>query len=288
MSYDPNQPEQPAEATSEDNAPSNDGPPAESNTAPPAPASDQWPAAPAPPPQQPNYAPPPTQQASQPYGYGAQDQWAVGQAQDPYSSAPYGQSYDQPANTSPYGQSPYGAATNPPYGQSPYAPEQTYGAPTASYPAYDQTMAYGAPPAYGAPGAAQQGYGQQGYAQPGFAQQGYGQQGYGAPTSTYSVPETKKSHKGLWIVLALVVVVAAAAVAIFVIKPPLIFRKVLDPKAVATAIESDKSAGFTGVTCPSNERVKKGTTFTCTADGDRKITIVINDDSGNYTWTPAN
>jgi hypothetical protein len=61
---------------------------------------------------------------------------------------------------------------------------------------------------------------------------------------------------------------------------------VLDHTAVEQTIEK---AGYTGVVCNGGENpeVKKGATFTCTADGAKQITVTMTDDEGKYTWSPA-
>jgi len=143
------------------------------------------------------------------------------------------------------------------YGQQPYPPEQGYG-----------QQPYGAPPSAG--------YGQYGQ---------YGQQLQ--PYAPYPPGPPKNRHLGLWLGGAAVVVVAALAIAAFVAKPGFLgFKKVLDHSAVEKTIEK---GGYTNVKCNDgkNPKVKKGATFTCTADGGKKVNVTITNSSGNYAWSPA-
>jgi len=63
-------------------------------------------------------------------------------------------------------------------------------------------------------------------------------------------------------------------------------RKVLDHTAVERTVEK---GGYTGVVCNGGENpeVKKGATFTCTADGGKEVTVTMTNDSGNYAWSPS-
>lgn len=233
------------------------------------------------------------------------------------------QNFGQPANEQPT--EVYGGGYQPPYQQPPYEqpaqPTQVYGQPPYQQPSYEQpsyeqpnyqqpnyqqpgyaqpayppaqpTQVYGQPayqqPAYGQPAYGQPAYGQAAYEQPTYQQPGYGQ-----PTYTQPVAETasakKKSRKGLWSLLVVVVVIAAVIIAIFAIKPSPFFKKVLDHTAVEQTIQQQSANGsgdYANVACPSNEKVKTGTTFECTASGNKRIKVVVNDSKGNYTWSPA-
>ena len=77
------------------------------------------------------------------------------------------------------------------------------------------------------------------------------------------------------------------AVVAFVAKPGFLgFKKVLDHTAVEKTIET---AGYTNVKCNNgkNPKVKAGATFTCTADGGKKVTVTITKSNGDYAWSPA-
>jgi hypothetical protein len=186
----------------------------------------------------------------------------------------------------------------------PYQPQ-----PASPYPpppphpqqAYPQSMPYQpeapAQPAWSQPGWSQPGYGPPPY-QPdsGYPPQqpygapppGYGQYGQ-QPYATYAPPPAppKRRRVVLWIAAAVVVVIVALAIAAFTAKPGFLgFKKVLDHTAVENTIEQ---AGYTNVVCNDgkNPTVKKGTTFSCTADGGKKITVRITSSSGNYEWSPV-
>ncbi|HEY3714047.1 MAG TPA: DUF4333 domain-containing protein [Jatrophihabitantaceae bacterium] len=226
-------------------------PPAPPAYPPPAPQQ-----APAPPPPQQGYPPAAPYQQQQPPA------WAEQQAQ---SGPGYGQQPYPPEQG--YGQQPYPPEQS--YGQQGYAPEQSYGQQGyAPEQGYGQQQPYGAPPPAG--------YGQ--YAQ-------YGQQP--PPYTPYPPGPPKNRHLGLWLGVAAVVVVAALAIAAFVAKPGFLgFKKVLDHSAVEKTIEK---GGYTNVKCNDgkNPKVKKGATFTCTADGGKKVNVTITNSSGNYAWSPA-
>jgi hypothetical protein len=171
----------------------------------------------------------------------------------------------------------------PAYGQPPYQAEQGY--PAQSYPAQGY-------PAQGYPGQQQYGQQQQQYAQPQYGQQQYGQQPYGqygqqADYAPYPAGPDKKQRVGLWLALVAAVVVIALGAGAFIVKPAFLgFKKVLDHTAVENTV---KQGGYTNVTCNNGKdpKVKKGATFTCVADGGKKVTVTITDSKGDYTWSPA-
>ncbi len=185
--------------------------------------------------------------------------------------------YDPPAYP-PQQQQPY----QPPYGQQGY-PQQGYGQQQPyyqqGYPQQPQTQAYGQPPY-------QQEYGQ--YGQQGYGQQQYGQYGQqGAPYTPYSTDEHGKRRLWLWVALVVAVVVIAVGAVAFITKPAALgFKKVLDHTAVENTV---RQGGYTNVNCNDgkNPKVKKGATFTCTADGGKKVTVTITDSKGDYTWSPS-
>ncbi|HEY7046321.1 MAG TPA: DUF4333 domain-containing protein [Jatrophihabitantaceae bacterium] len=218
------------------------------------------------PPTPPSYPPPTPQQSPAPPSPQGYPQPAPYQPEQPYQPDP--SAWGQPYAQQPHQQQPDQGAwpqqqpdqgawpQQQPYGQQPYQPE----------PGYPQ-QPYGAPPQ-------QQPYGQ--YSP-------YGQQ----PYSPYPPAPPKKRHVGLWIGGAVVAVIVILAVVAFVTKPGFLgFKKVLDHTAVEKTIEK---GGYTNVKCNNgkNPKVKKGATFTCTADGGKKVTVTITSDSGNYAWSPA-
>src|SRR5262249_36345679 len=134
-----------------------------------------------------------------------------------------------------------------------------------------------------------QGYGQPPYQQQpyGAPLQGYGQ--YGSPSSQqpylpYPPGSLKKRRVGLWVGVAVLVVLAVLAGVAFMAKPGFLgFRKTLDHTSVEQNIE--KSTSYTHVLCNGgkNPIVKKGKTFTCTADGGKTITVRITGSDGSYS-----
>ena len=189
-----------------------------------------------------------------------------------------------------------------PPAQPPAYPQQPAGAPgypqqPAQPPGYAPQPGYGQQqPAYGQPGYGQQpygqqpAYGQQAYGQPGFGQQpAYGQQGYGVPAAGYGTaagygaataqPVAKrKRRKGPLIAVLVLLAVVIAAGLFFVLKP----KPALSHSAVETFITSQYTA--TNVVCNGgkNITIKKGTSFTCTADGGKSFTVVMLDAKGAY------
>lgn len=236
---------------------------------------------------QPGYQPPTGQQSgAQPGVYGQQPpqqpQYPAPayDPQAPYGQPGYGQqpSYGQPS----YGSAPGGAGYGGGYDQPGYG-QPGYGQPTSA-------------PSYGGLEAP---YGQSGYGQPGgFGQPVYGQPGGFGPPASYgssaSPAPPKKSNRGLMIgVAALVAVLAIAAVVLF-LYPGVLNKKVFDHTKVeagVTKILTDAppngygQTGVTGTSCPSDQTVKTGATFTCTATvggNQKQITVTVKDDSGKY------
>jgi len=167
--------------------------------------------------------------------------------------------------------------------------QQGYGQPAGQYGGYQQypQQQYGQPypqQTYGQP-YGQQPYGQQQYGQP------YGQQQYGSSTAGYAPTQTRRrSRRGLWAALVVIVILAIAAALVFVFKPHFLgFKTVLDHSAVEkTIVSQSKGIGdYSSVSCPANQEVKKNATFQCTANNGKKIDVTITSDSGNYTWKPA-
>lgn len=243
---------------------------------------------------------PASQGYSQQQGYGQQaqqpgyDQSGYGQQQQGYDQGQQQQGYGQQQA---YGQQAgYGQQG---YDQNSYGQQQGYGQPaTGGSTAYQAGYTGGQQQAYG-----QQAYGQQqSYGQPAYGQQqGYGQQGYGqqAPAGYGQGTPPAKSNKGLIIgISALVVVLAAAAVLLWV-WPGFLSKKVFDKTKVEAGITTVltnapnanppgyglPTSDVSGVTCPDNQEVKAGTTFTCSLTYKGKpssVTITVQDDAGKY------
>ncbi len=179
----------------------------------------------------------------------------------------------------------------PAYAPPQFPPPPEYPAPPYPAPGYGPPQ-YGPPPTYG------QQYGPPQYG-PAYGAAEYPPPGYGPPVYAPPPPpagpvparRTKRLHAGSWILIAVVTLIAVAVVAVFAIRPSPLFKKVLDPTAVAQTIQSQSANGngnYTAVSCPANERVKAGTTFECTAAGNKRIRVTILHGDGTWQWSPVN
>lgn len=205
-----------------------------------------------------------------------------------------------------FGQQSAPPPAQPQYGQQ---PNQQFAAPTASAaPGYGQQQ-YGQQPTeqYGQAQYGQQQYGQSQYGQP--AQQ-YGQQPtqvYGAPAEGYPAPTQqyapagqqygppgypaggapKKSKTGLIAMLSIVAILVIGGVVALVLALGPLKKTVLNHNSVESTIEQqakDNDINVQAVSCPSNEEVKAGKTFTCTSSaGDIQVTITS--DKGDWEWS---
>lgn len=126
------------------------------------------------------------------------------------------------------------------------------------------------------PGQWQQQPGAGGY--PGQPQYGYpgGYQQYGQPPMQQ---QPKKSKAPLWIGLVLVVLLGAAAVVLWV-WPAMLMPKVFDAKSVEQGVEQVLGDNFEveqgSASCPAEQEVKQGHTFTCTVKiGGEEKTVPI-------------
>ncbi|WAL63306.1 DUF4333 domain-containing protein [Amycolatopsis cynarae] len=176
---------------------------------------------------------------------------------------------------------PYGGNEPPQWGQAPQ-PQQSpgYGQQPPPSPQYGQQ--YGQqPPGFGQP-TQQQPYPQQYGQHP--QQQFAGQQ-----PGPFGQPEpARKGGNVLWIVIgALVVVVATLGITGFV-TPAFFVSHVLDATAVQNGVKDMLSQYGTpadSVSCPPDQPVKAGTTFTCTATiggQQQKVLVTVKDKDGNY------
>jgi hypothetical protein len=246
----------------------------------------------------------PPSQYTQPAQYGQPSPY--GQSDDPEPGAlpPYGPSAQQPQYGQPqYGQPQYG---QPQYGQPQYGQPQ-YGQPQYGQPQYGQPPegqpAYGSPPrgaspyqpqSYGNPSPPPQ-YGQPQYGQPQYGQPP-GSPQYGPPPGMYQTsptPPRQVNKKAIGILAALVaVVVVIGGIAYAVTK---LSSHKLSHSAVEKTIETqstDTSKSFrtiTAVNCNDGKdiTVKKDASFTCTAAGGVRITVVIKSASSNPDWVWA-
>ena len=221
-----------------------------------------------------------------------------GYSQSGYDQSGYGSygqpGYDRPGNQTPgyggypsegYGRSGYGQQPGYPgtdYGQSGYG-QQDYGAGQYPSPSYGQqdypTESYPQSGGYGASAGS--------YQRPGYPTS-Y-QPGYPATAAPGAESTRRKSHVATWLSLLVIAVVLAIAGVVLFLTPGLLVTKYLSHSAVEQFIQSDPATGFTNVKCNNGEdvKLKKGATFTCTADGGKKATVTITSSSGDYTWSPS-
>jgi uncharacterized protein DUF4333 len=207
--------------------------------------------------------------------------------------------------TSPYGPA-GGNDPQQPWGQQPQQPYGSPGTPSGGFPAQGGGYGQQQPP-YGQQQPPYGGYGQQQPSQQqpygGYGQQptqqypGYGQQpGYPAPPAT----PKKKSSAWIWITTAIVVIAVAAFLVLGLVTPGFLNKKVLDQSALEGDNGVKKILTTTGqggysvpadqiekVTCPANQEVKAGNTFSCdvtfkTDPKNRVVDIKILDDKGTY------
>ena len=195
---------------------------------------------------------------------GQQPQWGQqpGYPQQPQQPSPYGQ--PQPGQPQPgqYGQPGYPQQPQQQPGQyTPYGgqPQQQ----SAQPPQWGQQPVPGQQPQWGQPGGQFGGYGQ--------------------------APAPKKRSSGLIIGIVVLVVLIVVVLFLGFVTPGFFNKRVFDAQKVeqgVTGVLTDSYKLKVGnVTCPSNEPVKTGTTFTCTAtvDGAQKsVQIQVQSDDGHY------
>ena len=198
----------------------------------------------------------------------------------PQQGQPYGQQpYGQPQQGQPYGQPPYG---QPPYGQPPYVQPQQgqpYRQPPYSQPPYGQ-------PQQGQP------YGQQPYDQPPYGQpqqgQPYGQQPYGE--SPFGAVHAPRGNSKLPLILGgVVALIVVVVVALGFVGPAYFTSKVFDQRALQSGVQGVLTSSYgqkvDSVSCPAQQKVSSGSTFTCQATIGGKQTAVmvtVKDNSGTY------
>ena len=226
---------------------------------------------------QPPYRQPPQQ--GQPYGpppYGQPPQQGQPYGPPPYGPPPYGPPpYGQPQQGQPYGQPQQGL----PYGQPPQQ-GQPQGQPPYGQP--HQGQPYGPPPQQG------QLYGPPPYGQPQQQGQPYGQQPYGeSPFGAVYAPRGKsKLPLILGGVAALIVIVV---VALGFVGPAYFTSKVFDQNALQSGVQGVLTNSYgqkvDSVSCPAQQKVRSGSTFTCqatVAGKQQAVTITVKDDGGTY------
>ncbi|MFC0452093.1 DUF4333 domain-containing protein [Rhodococcus jostii] len=221
--------------------------------------------------------------------YGPNDpngQWAQGQQPGQGNPDQTGGQYGAPQ----YGQQPPAQPWGQPGPGQPQQPGQPQWGQHPQQPGQPQWGQQPQPGQLGQPGPGQ--WGQQ--PQPGQPQWGQqpgqpqqwgpapGQQQWGQP------PSSGKSKLPLIIggVVALLVIVGIALVLAFTV----FGTDTLDQKAAEDGVErivtdSYGAENVSGVTCPADQEVKKGNSFTCslTVDGEKKqVTLTFTDDKGTY------
>jgi len=234
----------------------------------------------------------PYEQPNPPYPYGQGSGSGAG-GQTPYGSGQQ-PSQSPPPSQSPYGAQPgYGQQQPPAYGGSEQAPptqqfsSPSYGQPQGStqyggaQPGYGQQQQppYGQPAPYGAP--QQQPYGG-GYGQPDWS---------GAPAG----PAKKSKTPLIAGIVALLVLLVVALLLILPTSPIGLGATYFDEQAVAQSIseqyQNEFDLALQDLTCPAEQEVVEGDTFTCegmTEEGDTvNIDVEITSADGDYTWSEA-
>jgi Domain of unknown function (DUF4333) len=175
----------------------------------------------------------------------------------------WGQQPGYPQQPSPYGQA------QPGYPQQPQQPGQfaPYGGQpqqqSPQQPQWGQQPAPGQQPQWGQPGGRFGGYGQ--------------------------APAPKKRSSGLIIGIVVLLVLIAVVLFLGFVTPGFFTKRVFDTQKVEQGVTGVLTDSYklkvSNVSCPSNEPVKTGTTFTCTAtvDGAQKsVQITVKSDDGHY------
>ncbi|MQA63893.1 MAG: DUF4333 domain-containing protein [Actinophytocola sp.] len=229
----------------------------------------------------------PQQWGQQPYGEGAPADPSSGgvPAQDPWAQQPGMGGYPPPSGPQPqqpgyeqqWQQQPGGGY--PFSGPQPQQPQQPQQAPQpGQLPGYEQQWQQ-------QPGG--------GYPPPGQPPYGYpgGYQQYGQPPMQQP---PKKSKAPLWIGLGLVVVLGVAAVVLWV-WPALLMSKVFDAKSVEQGVEQVLGENFEveqgSASCPAEQEVKQGHTFTCTVKiggEDKNVPIKVLDEASPPRYEVGN
>lgn len=176
----------------------------------------------------------------------------------------------------PYQQQPYQAYQQQPFQQQPY-PQQPY---QQHYPQQPYPPGAAPPPGYGPP----QGPPTTGWAPPG-AQPGWG--GPHPPRQRRPFPwKVVGIVAGVLVLIALIVVGLLA----FVVGPRFARVDVLDADAVAQGVTrvvgEDWRRQITGVSCPSDQQVRPGVRFTCSATVDGRpvqVPVQVVDADGTYS-----
>lgn len=203
---------------------------------------------------------------------------------NPYGpTGPSGQGFgDQPPYRGSYGQPGQPPQQGGGYGQPPQQPG--YGQQPGGY---GQPGQQGQPPSYGQGG----GYGQPPQQQGGYGQPtgGYGQQPgpYGQQPGFTAPPAKKGSGKLVAIIAGIVVLVVVVAGLLAYFLRTTVFDQAAVQDGVRSVLTDQYRVADVGtVTCPADQEVSSGATFSCTASiggEDTTIAITVTDDNGTYT-----
>lgn len=217
---------------------------------------------------------------SSPYGPNDPQQPGWNGQQQPYQGS-YGQ---QPGAGQQAG---WGAAPQQGYPGQGYPGQQGQQGPPPGYPAYPGPQQPYGPPSqqpYGAPGQPQ-------YGQPNPSSQfGAPGQQFGQPAPYGAPGGPKKSKTPLIAAISAVVVVIAVLLITAFLAPGWATSKVLDASAVQDGVQkvltdTYKVSDVSKVSCPADQKVIDGGTFTCKATiggKDTDVKITITDDNGTY------
>ncbi|MCW2632393.1 MAG: hypothetical protein JWR88_1355 [Pseudonocardia sp.] len=120
----------------------------------------------------------------------------------------------------------------------------------------------------------------------------WGQQQSWQPPGYPGAGTGRRRSRGLlpWILVGTVVLILAVVGVLGFWKPGFFAKKVFDANAVQTGVTTVltndyKLTNVTGVTCPAQQEVKAGATFTCTADvggRSRTVPITVKTSDGSY------
>jgi Domain of unknown function (DUF4333) len=87
------------------------------------------------------------------------------------------------------------------------------------------------------------------------------------------------------------IVVVAVVVILLLVSPAFAVTKKLSHTAVQSTITTQSNGAYTSVLCNGGKdaKLKRGASFTCTANGGSKqLKVTMTDSKGAYTWTPTN
>ncbi len=215
--------------------------------------------------------------------------------EDPRSQRSSGQTASFGPPSSGYGQQ-TGADGQQGYGPPGYGPPiqygpQGYGQPPTQYgpQGYGQPPSQYGPQGYGQPPQSPQGYGPQGYAQPPtpygqqYGQQ-YGQSAYGSGPFGATQPAKNRTPLILAIVAG-AVLLGVIIVAVLVANRTKTFDQGALQNGVQSVLGGDYGEDVSAVSCPADQAVRDGGTFTCTATisgNQTPVRVTMTDGDGTY------